>query len=543
MQSALNEVRASLSLPQIQAVDEEDALYEDSSLHEGDLGNESLDSVEDNTIHPENLASAPIRSLYEVTKSVELQKGRTHSEGTLVEPDFISRDIITLAEAEQLTKFYLGRLDHFFYDYLGQYSDLAQVRKTSTLLAVTLCTVASLHDPLGSELYDKLGRELRNVVGSLLFRQNLGLEDIKALCMAAYWISDMTWILSALAARKATSLQYHTSHLNQPNTDEEGFHQSQMWLLIYLSNEQISILQGAPSSAMGSNFIKFENHIASPFSSETDLRLTSHIDLLLILSRVRELYGMDTTKPIPPILIPQLRDFNVHLDRWGIAWSAKLARNKWLGNFPSEAVKLHWRFAKFYVCSHAFWGLNAVPSPSSASTTLSGDLEDISICAITTAISILQLLIDSEELRASLIGVPHYFHTMFAFAAVFLLKIATRFRQYVNVDVELVFSISKQVLEIFKQCSCARQHLVHRISQGLTKMIEQCESQVPVECNGHIPVENRCQGHAIDRLANIDQNIDSGAYDMQWFDLENFDLLSMSLPTPASMLASGWNPS
>lgn len=259
------------------------------------------------------------------------------------------------------------------------------------------------------------------------------------------------------------------------------------------------------------------------------MRLISHIDLLLILSRVRELYGLDTTKAIPSILIPQLRDFNVQLDRWGAAWSTKLPRNRWLGNFPSEAVKLHWRFAKFYICSYVFRGMNPVSSPSSASTTLSSDLKDISTAAVTTAISTLQLLIDSEELQANLVGVPHYFHTMFAFAAVFLLKAATRFI-HIPVDTKLIFKVSKQVLEIFRQCSCARQHLVHRIAQGLKKMIEQCESQVPVDVDGHIPVGNHSYGDTAGGLSNIN----TGANDMQWFDMENFDLLSM--PPPADFL-------
>ena len=141
------------------------------------------------------------------------------------------------------------------------------------------------------------------------------------------------------------------------------------------------------------------------------------------------------------MLIGELREFNVRVDRWGTAWSGKLARNKWLGNFPSEAVKLHWRMAKFYICSHAFRGLHAA-----STTSISPDLVDIAACAIKTAISILQLPAESEEVRATLVGVPQYFHTMYAFAAVFLLKVATKYSHYVEVDVELVFKSCKQLL-------------------------------------------------------------------------------------------------
>lgn len=309
LQIALNEARAALSLPpvlQSHGVDGHDEINS-GNIEPGEV---SFDS-------PDGLVSAPIRSLYEVTRLRQIQAAeKTQPPGLVVEPDFISRGVISLEKGEQLTKSYLNRLDHFFYDFLGKYTGLSQIRKASTLLALMLCTVASLHDPLESDVYDTLSRELRDLSSSFMFQERLGLEDIKAFCLGGYWLSDMTFNLSALAFNKATSMQFHVSHLIQPDTDRGSFSRSQMWLMIYLLNEQISILRGLPSSGMGRDFIKWENHMNSPYSSEIDLRMVSHIDLLLILSRVRELYGLDTTKPIPSILMPQLRDFNVHVDRW-----------------------------------------------------------------------------------------------------------------------------------------------------------------------------------------------------------------------------------
>lgn len=528
MESALNEARAALSLPPIFAIDEsatadEEAKVRESSemLKENGRGTVGREAGEDegldnaNVVHlgPDNLASAPIRSLYEVTRAnhkLRRANGGTHPDGDdydsvaaaklqddlnlqasglVIEPDFISRGVITLAEAGQLTKVYLSRLDHFFYGYLQEYADFNAIRNTSTLLALTVCVVASQHDPLGSDVFDKLSNELRNLVSSLLFRPRLGFEDIKALCMGCYWLADIAWMLTALVVRKAVSMQYHMAHLSQPTTNLDGFKKSQLWLLIYLSNEQISILQGAPSG-VGRDFVNWEAHMSSSYSSEPDLRLVSHIDLLLIFSRARELFGLDTTKQIPRILIPQLRDFNMQVDRWGAAWSGKLARNKQLGDFPSEAIKIHWRFAKFYICSHAFRGLtvgstsgttsrNDDPSQPIANqhVTLSRDLEDIAAAAISTAFDTLHLLLESDELQASLVGMPHYFHTMFAFAAVFLLKVATRYSLHVRVDIQAVLEITAKVVQVFRKAPCTRQHLVNRISRGLSEMLERAQAQ------------------------------------------------------------------
>ncbi|OAL69393.1 hypothetical protein A7D00_6512 [Trichophyton violaceum] len=530
LQTALNEARAALSLPPVSAVDELGMKEEDSKTSQREQADEQPNTLEVGMEH-DTLVSAPMRSLYEVTKSSEVHEKTTQFSGLVMEPDFVSRGVITEAEAGQLTKTYLTRLDHFFYDHLQKYADISEVRKTSTLLALTLCTVAALHDPLGTDAYDKLSRELRSVTSSLMFRTHLGVEDIKALCMGSYWLGNLTWVLSGLVLRKAIGMQYHTAHMNQPQTDKEGFGKSQMWLLIFLANEQISILHGSPACGVEPGYINWKNHLASPFSGEIDLRLISHIDLLLLLGKVRQTYGVDAMKPIPLSLIPQLRDYLAQLDRWSQAWTGRLARNKWLGNFPSQAVKLHFRFAKFFICSHAFRGLNV----EAAHVPLAPELQDIAASAVATAISILELLIESDELRAYLVGIPHYFHTMFAFAAVFLLKVATRNRQHVHVDTQLVFRISRHVLEVFQHCPCAKQHLVHRIAQGLQEMIERCEGQIATERSGH-PV-NRVLNREPPISASMPpppttSNPEIGSQDMlSWFNLENFDFLSMSPPT------------
>ncbi|KAK9320313.1 hypothetical protein V1517DRAFT_355946 [Lipomyces orientalis] len=534
LQVALNEARAALSLPPVLAMDEIDTADEEAKVRETDiLSDDALETVE-GTLAPDSLASAPIRSLYEVTKLRSIDETNRangtananadmQSRGLVVDPDFITRGVITVAEAEQLAKLYLGRLDHFFYGHLQHYPDFASIRKSSTLLALTVCTVASLHDPLGSELYDKLSRELRNLASSLMFRPRVGVDEIKALCMGCYWLADMSWMMSALVARKAVSMQYHTKHLDQPDTDREDFCCSQLWLLIYLSNEQISMLQGVPRSGVGPNYVNWEKHMASPFATEVDL------------SRVTELCGLDTRKKFPSIHVPHLRDFHAQLDRWGASWSGRLARNKHIGHFPSEAVKLHWHFSKLYICSHAFRGLPTTSDPATA--TLPRELQDIAECAITTAFSILDLVLESDEIKAALVGMPHYFHTMFAFAAVFLLKVATRYTQYVQVDIELVFTKIRQVLHVFGQCPCARQHLVHRIASGLQEMLHRCELQHAAEV---IAVTKRLAGDAnTDRQTRTEvesalNGADLGVLeDLHPLELENFDFLSA---VPASWL-------
>ncbi|KAK2749859.1 hypothetical protein FQN57_005274 [Myotisia sp. PD_48] len=518
LQSALNETRIAVSLPPIAAPEGLDP-EETNTIDPLTESSEESKTVTEITSPPDTLVSAPIRSLYEATKPNEIQaSAESRLSGLVLEPDFISRGIISLSEADQLTITYLARLDPFFYDHLQQYSGFGEIRRTSTLLALTVCTVTALHDPLGTEPYERLSRELRTVASSLLFRNNLGLEDIKALCLGSYWLGDMTWALSGLVLRKAIGMKYHTSHLSQPQTAKEAFCRSQIWLLIYLSNEQISLLRGSPQCSVDGRYINWKNHLSSPFSGENDLRLISHIDLLLLLSNVRQSFGVDPAKPIPAHTIPQLKDYLEQLDRWGKSWTGRLARNKWLGNFPSQAVQLHWRFAKFFICSHAYRGLNI----DSTTTALAPSLKDIANSAVTTAISILEMLIESDDLRSNLIRIPYYFHTMFAFAVVFILKAATRYKEHVQVDTELMFRTSRCVLEVFQHYSCARQHLVYKIARGLKVMIDQCGMQRLPNDMARSEINEQHVSSTGVTPRNTNHEI------MSWVDLENFDFLSMS---------------
>lgn len=207
---------------------------------------------------------------------------------------------------------------------------------------------------------------------------------------------------------------------------------------------------------------------------------------------------------------------------------AILAPNKRLGNFPSQAVTLHYHFAKFYLCSHVYRGLGTGEADGVA---LSRDLEDMAEGAIAAAFSILQSLLDSEDLRIGLVGVPHYFHTMYTFAAVFLLKVATRYSEHVAVDVNSVLEIVQQIVHLFESSPCARQHLVHRISRGLKEMLIGCRQLVEsgAEASRLWEASGMAEG-----AGNGIGFQDNGGYitnDAPAFDLENFDFLPTLPPS------------
>jgi len=332
--SALNETRESLSQPTIAPLHNGSSFRHDQNEGDSDPKNPDAEMDEDSD-HPsaESLAPAPIDSLYEVTKlkslrTIDSTKNDINGRSTrsVHQPDFILRGVISLDDAERLANLYMSRLDHYFYGHLERYTDLSSVRESSTILAAGICTVAALHDPAGSDLYDKCLHEFRTLVSSSMFTPHLGLEDIRALCVGSYWLCDISWMLSGYGIRKAITLQLHNTHIKQPYINPDDFLRSQLWLLLYLCDQQISILYGLPPMVTDKESVIWEQHVASSFATDADLRCVSHIDLLLILSRIRELYGSDMTKPILAPFTSQLRYFNVQIDKWGATWSGKLGK-------------------------------------------------------------------------------------------------------------------------------------------------------------------------------------------------------------------------
>lgn len=164
--------------------------------------------------------------------------------------------------------------------------------------------------------------------------------------------------------------------------------------------------------------------------------------------------------------------------------------NGHIGNFPSKGVLLHYHFAKLHVCSYVFRGLVNMPIPA--------HFLEIAFAAVTAATSILELLLEDDDLRSSLAGVPHYFHTMIAFACVFLLKVATTHSDQLLVNLDNVFALTARVAKQFRATSAGKWHLVHRMADGLEKMAETLKRKdAPNVQNFHPGVNGNTAGEMV----------------------------------------------
>lgn len=105
--------------------------------------------------------------------------------------DIISRGIVSIQEAQSYLDIYQNRLDHFLYRIIGDRKNLDEVRAASPILLAAICTVGSLH--LNTPKFESLYQEFVSIAAAQTFSRRNNVDDIRGLCVAAFWLSDVSW--------------------------------------------------------------------------------------------------------------------------------------------------------------------------------------------------------------------------------------------------------------------------------------------------------------------------------------------------------------
>jgi hypothetical protein len=92
--------------------------------------------------------------------------------------------------------------------------------------------------------------------------------------------------------------------------------------------------------------------------------------------------------------------------------------------------------------------------------------------AISSAMATLNMVLYEPDIRSALVGVPLFTHTMVAFSAVFLLKVAWMWSSApLNIDQRQVLSLVQSVIDILSGVQASDKHLTYHIANGLKKML------------------------------------------------------------------------
>lgn len=183
-----------------------------------------------------DLPKVPIQSVYHLTKLSALRSPeatdteQSPKRASDAVDDFISKRRLSLSDAERLFHLYIHQLDHFMYGIGGRYKTLEELRRRSRILTVSVLTVAALHDPDSHSIYGICSKEFRSLMAASIFSHRINHDYLRAMCIASYWLSDMNWMLSGYAIRRAAELDL-TSHYQRAITDgnEESAELVRLW--------------------------------------------------------------------------------------------------------------------------------------------------------------------------------------------------------------------------------------------------------------------------------------------------------------------------
>ncbi|KAF2816273.1 uncharacterized protein BDZ99DRAFT_484929 [Mytilinidion resinicola] len=405
---------------------------------------------------------------------------------TRVGPDLIDQGVLTYDQAQNLLELYSNRLDHFLYQTLGEHKDLDAIRSSSSLLLAGICTVGALHSAELGHLYERCYKGFMDRCAAQMFLNENRLDDIRGLCIGAFWLNEVSW---SLVARRMRS-----------------YYETRLYYLVYVCDHHFSVAYGLPSMSRECDSIKSASRfLGTKHACEDDARLVSQINIWRISSSVFDAFGVDVEKPISVDQLPKIHRLMISLDTWRADWSESLKTHTLIGDYSQIGVGLHFHFAKVHLCSLAFRGV------TSDSHDLHPGMEEIANAAVVSAKSILRTIIHHQSVQSHLHGLPLYFDTMIAFTVVFLLKVATKFSR-------------SDMASVLRRAAAKmhRQHLLRFIAEGVDKLLQRCEggpSAIPQTAISDAYMLQDSQAHT-----GHMETPDGG---FNWIDnMQNFDLLS-----------------
>ncbi|KAG9524360.1 hypothetical protein KCV07_g1949, partial [Aureobasidium melanogenum] len=448
---------------------QETSPYDDTVVEKVEDVGPSCDNSPKLPPQTESLQNVPIESLYQITRLRSLRAENSGDESKADEgSDVVSKGIVSLEEAERLTKLYLGRLDHYAYSIANKFTDLQSIRRRSVALTNAILTVAALHDPNSNQLFGPCCRELKRVLSESMFVRRIDREYLRAMCIGSYWLSDISYTLSGHAIRRAMGINLSSNYYRVlKDGSEDAADCLRLWYMLYICDQHLSILYGRPTTIRidDPSLQGWERYLEVRVAVEQDRRTASQVALMVIMGAIREFFERHSrdTQTLPQSLTEHIASFDRQIDRWVETWYQHLKRRDDIGDWPSKGVLLHSNLARLHLHSHIFRGLATAPVPHY--------FRHSAAKAVDAARTIVEVLLSDPDMRAGLVGMPHYLHTMIAFACGFLVQMTTKHDNDL-VQRTHVHDLINRLVSQLRLMPTGKYHLVRFLAEGLEKMVE-----------------------------------------------------------------------
>ncbi|KAJ6019582.1 hypothetical protein N7522_001649 [Penicillium canescens] len=366
-----------------------------------------------------SLGAFPASSMVSLTPSDMTNSGQT--------PDPISREIISQETAENMFAYYKRTLDPCIHHILDENETLTVIRTRSPLLTTAVTTVAAFCN--GSKNYNALLELFKNQVSAKMFSNNRSFDDVRALCIGALWLNEVSTALNSLAVRIAAELDLHRCITKMPHTKRACYDRTRLYWLVYICDHHCSLIHGRPPLTRDFQSLRRpRDFLQSYFTTPSDLTMISQVELWSISSRVFDMFGADIECHVAAQRPDELARLSIAYNRWREEWLGMLSFTNSPAGFSRRVFDLHYYSATLYLFSHVFRGSQSqsqshatklpTGSDTNANTFVNG--------AIRSAFAIIRCIVDVDDNNKSLWleMLPPYIGTMVAFACVCLVRVS-----------------------------------------------------------------------------------------------------------------------
>lgn len=303
----------------------------------GGAGGHHQGSAKDDRV----IVDAPMASLYQITRlrnirsdpsssSLQAAHGAGAGGSHRRQEDFIDQGRASLSEAEEFFSTFKSTLNAYLWGGVALGHDtLSSARQSSPLLVAAILAVTALHTQDQGHSFDRYYPILLELAGQSVFQRYHNLDDVRGLCIGAFWLSDVSWKLSGLAVRIATELNIHQSCAAALRDDDEevGAHflGARLWYVLYVCDHHFSIAYGRPPVINEDVTItNHESFLDLPGATTADVRLHSQVGIFIILSRADRTFGPDRARLVANDEFEAIRRYDVDIGRWKRKWEKRL---------------------------------------------------------------------------------------------------------------------------------------------------------------------------------------------------------------------------
>lgn len=279
-----------------------------------------------------SLVDAPMASLFQVTKLRNIRSDPGSHRSAVGShprpPDFIDEGRVPLEEAEQLFTRFKGTLNAYLWGGIALTHDsLSSARESSPLLAAAILAVTALHSQDSGRSFDICYPVFLDLASQSMFQRYHTLDDVRGLCIGAFWLSDVSWKLSGLAVRIATELNLHQFCARALRDEPQHVEKARLWYFLYVCDHHFSIAYGRPPVIPEDVTIsRHERFLQLPGIRQSDYRLHSQVAIFVILSRVYHTFGPDRSRLVANDEFESIRRYNADMDMWRKTWEPRLGR-------------------------------------------------------------------------------------------------------------------------------------------------------------------------------------------------------------------------